>query len=143
MMRSIKSTMLVAGGLCWLGFAVGFGFIVLQYLAGNAGWSVFGFFGVSALISMVHVIGFSAATFLCFTIGVGLCVHGIVPTSESPMQRAPVFHWKRVSSFIWGPTAEMQPDSGLETAHRCVRCRAALATPVHLCPECGWTQPLK
>ncbi len=28
-----------------------------------------------------------------------------------------------------------------EATLRCVRCRVALAACVHICPECGWTQP--
>ena len=32
----------LAGGVCWLLFAAGFGFLVLQFLAQGAGWQFFG-----------------------------------------------------------------------------------------------------
>ena len=61
------------------------------------GLAVIGFFGLSSvtiLIGLVHVVGFVAAAYLCFVIGVGLRVHGLVlapgpqgklrDTSESP-----------------------------------------------------------
>ncbi len=83
MTRLIKSTMMVVAGLCWIGVALGFGFLLVQYLNQGAGLQVLGFyFGVSSttvLLGLAHVVGLAAAAFLCFALGVVLCAHGLVP----------------------------------------------------------------
>jgi hypothetical protein len=83
MKRYFKSTLMVATGICSFAVSLGFGFLVFQYLAGGAGLQVFGFFfGVSSttvLVGLAHVVGFSAAAFLCFAIGAGFCAHCLVP----------------------------------------------------------------
>ena len=143
MTRYIKSTLLVIAGLCWIAFAVLICVFLYGYLVGGAGLQAFGFlFPVSSgtvLVGLVHFVGFSAAAFLSFVIGVGLCALGVVPAPEhkkktvaQPRER---FAFVRRLSVCESPTEEP------EAALRCVRCRVALATPVHICPDCGWTQP--
>jgi len=141
-MRYLKSAMMVAAGFCWLMAAVGFGFFLFQYLAEGAGLQVFGFFGVSSLtvlVGLAHFIGFVAAAFLCFVIGVGLCAHGLVPaprleakTLSLPKQRFAVLQHLVES---WRTTKDS------EMVLRCVSCRIPLAVPTDICPECGWAQP--
>ncbi len=79
-MRSrFKGLVLVAAGLCWIAVALGIGLLLFQYVAGGAGLHVFGFFGPSSLtvsIGLAHVVGFAAAGWLSFVIGVGLCAYG-------------------------------------------------------------------
>ncbi|MDB6123404.1 MAG: hypothetical protein JWQ71_2397 [Pedosphaera sp.] len=72
------------GGLLWFLFAVGFGWFLLQYVHQGAGLQFAGV-GISSggiLIGLVHVVGLSMAVLLCLVIGLGLCVHGLVPRSE-------------------------------------------------------------
>jgi hypothetical protein len=143
MNRYIKSTMMVIAGLCWIAFAVGVCLFLFGYLLGGAGLQVSGFFfpvsSVTVLVGLFHFVGFSAAAFLCFVIGVGLCAHGVVPAPE-PEKKAvtePIQHFaflRRLS--VGAPASE---DSG--AVLRCVRCRVTLATSVQICPDCGWTQP--
>jgi hypothetical protein len=80
----MKRVMLIFGGLCWFLFALGFGFFLVQYLNGGVGLQFFGpiFSSESVLLGLVQVIGIVMAVFLCFAIGVGLCVHAIVPRNE-------------------------------------------------------------
>ena len=77
----MKRALLIIGGLCWFLFALGFGFFLVQYVGGGAGLQFFGpiFTSETVLLGLAHVIGIAMASFLCFAIGIGLCVHGIVP----------------------------------------------------------------
>jgi hypothetical protein len=97
MSRYIKSTFLVFAGLCWIAFALLICIFLYGYLVGGAGLQVFGFmFPVSSgtvLLGLVHFVGFSAAAFLSFVIGVGLCAYGVVP--------APKPEKKTVTSTAW------------------------------------------
>ena len=82
MKRYIKSTLLVVAGLCWIALALAIGLFLFQYVAGGAGAQRVGFFGVSAstvVLELAQLVGFVAAGCLSFVIGVGLCVHGLVP----------------------------------------------------------------
>jgi hypothetical protein len=91
------------------------------------------------LIGLAHVIGFTAAAVLCFTIGAGLCAHGLVPPTK-PEQKAPT-ELKRRFAFWRQPTVLRRSTEDAGAVLRCVCCRVPLAAPVHICPECGWTQP--
>ena len=86
MTRYLKSTLLVVVGLGWILMAIFTGLILFEYLVGGAGLQVFGFFfavsSTTILMGLVHFVGFAAAAFLCFVIGVGLCAHGLVPAPE-------------------------------------------------------------
>lgn len=68
------------GGLCWFLFALGFGFVLTRYVAQGAGLQFFGptMSSGSVLIGFIHVMGFAMASFVCFAIGVGLLMHGLV-----------------------------------------------------------------
>jgi hypothetical protein len=81
----MKRALLIFGGLCWFLSALGFGYFLVQYVNGGAGLQFFGpiFSSESILLGLVHVMGIVVATFLCFAIGVGLCVHAIVPKGEN------------------------------------------------------------
>ena len=135
MARYIKSTSMVVGGLCCFASSLAVLLFLFLYLAEGAGLQVFGFFGVSSitiLTGLAHVVGFVTAACLLFLLGAALCAYGLVPAPESQCNRA---------------ARQMKPESPLidseptTDALRCVRCRITLADPVHICPECGWTQP--
>jgi len=143
MTRYLKSTLLVVVGLGWIAMAVFIGLFLFEYLVGGAGLQVFGFFfsvsSTTVLIGLVHFVGFAVAAFLSFIIGAGLCAHGLVPAPQ-PEKRAMLQPGRRFDffrDFISSVCTRREP----ETALRCVCCRAALAAPVHICPDCGWTQP--
>ena len=142
MTRFVKSTMMVITGVGCLMVAVVIGLFVFQYLTGGAGGQVFGFFGVTStgvLIGIVHLTGFLAGTWLCFVVGVVLCAHGLVPPPKPEKEAAPrpverVAYFRQLISSL--RTREVS-DGGL----RCACCRAPLAQFVHICHDCGWTQP--
>ena len=73
-------------GLCWIAFAVFFCLFLYGYLVGGAELQVFGFLfpvsSTSILVGVVHIVGFSAAAFLCFAIGVGFLAHGVTPPQK-------------------------------------------------------------
>ncbi len=141
MTRYLKSALLVAAGLCWFAVAVGFVFLFFEYMAEGAGLQVFGFFGISSLtiaVGLVHIVGFSAGAFLSFLIGAGLCAHGLVPAPGPQGQVAT--RPKQVLAELrqlMTRRHSREPDFAL----RCVCCRTPFAAAVHICPECGWTQP--
>lgn len=143
MTRYIKSTMMVFAGLCWITFAVAICLFLYGYLLGGAGLQVFGFFfpvsSTTVLVGLVHFVGFITAAFLSFVIGVGLFAHGVVPAPE-PEKKTVAQPRDRVAFFRRLGTYAPSPEES-EASLRCVRCRVALATPVHICPDCGWTQP--
>jgi hypothetical protein len=91
MTRYFKSTALVIGGVCWIAFAVLICVFLYGYLNDGAGLQVFGFFlpptSTTILVGLVHFVGFGAAAFLCFTIGVGLLAHGVVPPQNQRCNR--------------------------------------------------------
>jgi len=84
---------MIIAGACWIGFALLIGLFLFQYLSGGAGLQVFGFFfsvsPATVMMGLVHFVGFVAAAFLCFVIGVGLCIHGLVPAPKSEKKMAP------------------------------------------------------
>lgn len=84
MTRYIKSMLMLIAGLCWFIAALGFAVLLFQYLVQGAGLQIFGFFlgSTTVLIGLVHVVGFATAAFLCFAIGVGFCVHVLVPPAN-------------------------------------------------------------
>ena len=72
--------MFLIAGACWLLFAFGFVFILLQYIEQGAGLQFFGwmFSSGSVLIGLVHVVAFVIVAFLCFSIGAVLLGRGFV-----------------------------------------------------------------
>ena len=79
-MKDIKRILLVAAGACWLLFAAAIGLILIQYFAGGAGVQVFGFLSsLTVALGLGQVIGLVAAAFVCFAIGMLLCLHGLMP----------------------------------------------------------------
>ena len=76
--------MFLIAGSCWLLFAFGFVFILLQYIEQGAGLQFFGwmFSSGSVLIGLVHLVGFVIAAFLCFAIGAALLCRGFVKAEE-------------------------------------------------------------
>jgi len=137
----MKGVMLVLGGLCWFLFALGFGCFLVKYLIGGAGEQLFGFgiFPGSILIGMVHVVGLFMAVVLCFVIGVGLCVHGLVPPEQvtefasRPKPQSPL-------KFVSRPLDRSRSNAP-GSCSACVRCESPLGDCIHICPQCGWTQP--
>ena len=133
MTHYLKSTVMVIAGVIWILFAVLFGLFLLQYLVGGAGLQAFGFyFAVSSftvLVGLVHFTGFIAAVCLCLAIGMGILLHGLVPAPATEKKAAP--------QPIVCDALSIESEPGF----RCVCCRIPLARPVHICPDCGWTQP--
>ena len=81
-MREIKSVLYFAAGLCWLLFAGGFALILIQYLTDGAALQLFGYHQLSSItigFGVRHVLGFAAAAFVCFAVGMLLCLHGLIP----------------------------------------------------------------
>ena len=68
------------GGVLWLGFALGFGAFLVQYIGGGAGLQFFGgpVSSGSVLLGLVHLIGFGTAMLLCFAVGIGFCARAVV-----------------------------------------------------------------
>jgi hypothetical protein len=71
----MKRIFLFCAGLLWLGFALGFGFFLVQYIAGGAGLQFFipVISETSVLVGLVHFIGLATAALICFAISAGLC----------------------------------------------------------------------
>jgi hypothetical protein len=95
---SMKRIGLLLGGLCGFVSAFGFVLLLLAYISGGSGRQFallpLPFFGDpvssgSILIGLVHVMGLAAAAFLCFTVGLGFCAHGIVPDRPSDQSAVP------------------------------------------------------
>ena len=84
MSQPLKRAVFLIAGACWLLCAVGFGFILLQYIEQGAGLQYFGwmFSSGSVLIGLVQVVGFVIAAFLCFAIGLGLLARGFVTARD-------------------------------------------------------------
>ena len=140
MTRYLKSTALVVIGLGCIVMALTIGLFLFEYLVGGAGLQVFGFLfpvsSITVMTGLVQFVGFSAAACLCFVIGVGLCAHGLVPTPK-PEKTAPPLKERFAFVRVLISSVRAESHSGL----RCVCCRVALVAPVHICPDCGWTQP--
>jgi hypothetical protein len=85
----MKRLMFLFCGICWLGFGLGFGFFLLQYLGNGAGSSEIapaGRLGVSpagTLIGLVHFAGFFLLSAFCFLVGIGLFSYGLVSPREN------------------------------------------------------------
>ena len=85
----MKRLMFLFCGICWLGFGLGFGFFLVQYL-GNGGGSAeigpVGFFEVSpagTIIGLAHIAGFFLLSTFCLLIGIGLFSFGLVSGREA------------------------------------------------------------
>jgi hypothetical protein len=76
----MKRAMFFIGGVFWFLFAAGFAVFLFEYITQGAGLQFLGLTVSpgSVALGMVHVIGFLVAIVLCFSIGAGLCAHGIV-----------------------------------------------------------------
>ena len=83
----MKRALLLLGGLCWLLFAVGFAVFLLQYATDGAGLPFFGLSisSGSVALGVFHVIGISAASLFCFSIGTVMCAQGIVLKKQTKM----------------------------------------------------------
>jgi hypothetical protein len=135
--------MLLFGGLCWFGFALGFAYFLMQYIDQGAGLQFFAPLGLSGSVLMgwIQVVGLCVAIGLCFVIGVGLCAHGVVPPVEIKTKETE--QPRRTWSFIHHvmAIARTPEDAGEDLTLRCVRCSMSLSPGIHMCPQCGWTQP--
>ena len=79
-MSIAKRMIFLTGGALWLLFSVGFGVILVKYVAEGAGLMFFGgpVSSGSVVLGLAHVTGFAMAILICFAIGAGLCARGIV-----------------------------------------------------------------
>jgi hypothetical protein len=80
----VKRIIYVVGGVFWLLFSLGFGLILVDYIAGGAGLQVFAgpVSSGSVLLGLVHLTGLVVAIIICFAIGAGLCARGLVSYRE-------------------------------------------------------------
>ena len=80
----MKRVLLVFAGICWFVFALGFGALLVSYIAQGAGLQFYipMVSSGSVLLGLVHVTGLFTASLLCFVIGCGLCAHGLAPKSR-------------------------------------------------------------
>ena len=128
--------MFLVAGLCWFAAALFFAIFAWSYVTDGAGLQFFGLSlsSGSVLLGLIHLLGFGFGAFLCFAIGVGLCAHGFVPPPQTEARRRiqPVVFIRE----LWA-RRPAEPQPGL----CCVRCAADFTASVHLCPQCGWTQP--
>jgi hypothetical protein len=78
--NDMKRGMIFALGLMWFGFALGFGFLLVQYVAQGAGYQFFApiAFSGSVLLGLVHFVGLCTAVLICFALGCGLCARAVV-----------------------------------------------------------------
>jgi hypothetical protein len=76
----MRRAILFGVGLMWFAFALGFGFLLLQYLAGGAGYQFFAplAFSGSVLLGLAHFTGLCTAMLICFAVGAGLCSRAMV-----------------------------------------------------------------
>jgi len=79
------------GGLSGFGCAVGFALLLLNYITGGSGLQIIGLprellgdptSPGSIVVGLVHVVGFAAASFLCFAVGTAFCAHALVPEEQ-------------------------------------------------------------
>jgi len=93
-MTPVKRIVYVVGGIFWFLFSLGFGLILVDYIAGGAGLQFFGgpVSSGSVLLGLVHLTGFVAGILICFAIGAGLCARGLVshPEHEQDEHRAQI-----------------------------------------------------
>jgi hypothetical protein len=127
--------MFVVGGLCWFAAALFLAVFACSYVADGAGLQ---FFALSVspgsvLLGVMHLLGFTAGVFLCFAIGVGLCVHGLVPPPRTEPRQ-------RIQPLLLLHELWARRPAAREPGLCCVRCETSFASSVHICPECGWTQ---
>jgi len=137
MSNILRATVFLIAGLCWFAAALFFAVFAWSYIAGGAGLQFFGlsFSSGTLLLGLIHLLGFSFGAFLCFAIGVGLCAHGIVPPSQTEARR-------RIQPLVFIRELWARRSAPQEPGLCCVRCAAGFTASVHICPECGWTQPL-
>jgi len=90
-MKDIKRILMMAAGACWLLFAAVIGLALVQYFAGGAGMQVFGFLSsLTVALGLGQVIGLAAAGFVCFAIGMLLCLHGLIPARAAEAVAPPM-----------------------------------------------------
>jgi hypothetical protein len=136
MSNILRATLFLIAGLCWLAAALFFAILGWSYVAGGAGLQFFGlsFSSGTVLLGLIHLLGFGFGAFLCFAIGVGLCAHGFIPLPQTePRRRIRLLVFLRE---LWA-RRPVRPEPRL----CCVRCTTGFTAPVHICPDCGWTQP--
>ena len=82
-MTPAKKIICVVGGIFWFLFSLGFGLVLIDYVARGAGLQFFGpLSSSSVLVGLVHLTGFVTAIIICFAIGAGLCARGLVSDRE-------------------------------------------------------------
>ncbi|HXE42127.1 MAG TPA: hypothetical protein VN516_03795 [Candidatus Baltobacteraceae bacterium] len=81
-MKLLKTAMYLVGGILWILFGGGFATVLWQFLTHGAGLQLFGDFipaisSGSVLFGLVYFIGLSAASLICFALGINLFTRGI------------------------------------------------------------------
>jgi hypothetical protein len=131
-----RAIVFLVAGLCWFAAALFFAIFGWAYATGGDGLQFFGLSvsSVSVLLGLIRLLGFGFGAVLCFAIGVGLCAHGLV----SPPQAEPR---RRIQPLVFIRELWARRPVPSEPGLCCVRCSTGFAASVHICPECGWTQP--
>ena len=83
-MGTIKKSLLLIGGICWILFSLGFAFLLMQCIGAGVGLSEFDMAvsSGSVLLGLILVVGLATAAVLCFAIGVVMCAHGLARAEE-------------------------------------------------------------
>lgn len=136
MTNIVRATVFLIAAFCWFAVSLFFAIFAWSYVAGSAGLQ---FFGLSlssgtVLLGLIHLFGFGFGAFLCFAIGVGLCAHGLVPPPQTEARQ-------RIQPLVFVRQLWARRPTRREPSLCCVRCESGFTASVHICPECGWTQP--
>ena len=85
----MKRVLFLVAGVVWMLFAFGFLFLLYEYLVQGAGLQFWipDVSSGSVLIGMVHFVGLCAASLLCFAVGAGLWVRGIIKPEPKEEER--------------------------------------------------------
>jgi hypothetical protein len=93
----MKRVMFILCGLAWFLFGLCVGVFSLRYLAGSAGSqnsaAILQIFSPvssgSILAGLVHIAGFSVLTAFCLLVGIGLFLHGLIPSEHDEHKLEP------------------------------------------------------
>jgi hypothetical protein len=81
----LKRALCLVASVCWLGIAIGFGVVLVQYLFNGAGVQFFGYVisSTSVLLGVVHVTGFAFAMLFSFVLAIWLAACGFSETNRT------------------------------------------------------------
>ena len=89
----IRTTLFLAGGLCWFAAPLLLCVFTWSFLSNGAGSGIFWLSSLSGsvVLGLFHAIGFAAGACICFAIGIAFLAHGLV-SPEREVRRATADH---------------------------------------------------